>query len=242
MSDRILVIGATSAIAKAVMRIYAKEQAEFFLVARDKSRLKSVSEDLLARGANKVGILEQDLMVLESADKVIEAACEALNEIDVALVAHGSLGDQEECEQDLQKTAEILSLNFSSPVIYTLAIAKAMKEQTSGSIVVISSVAGDRGRQSNFIYGSTKAGLSAFMQGLRNRLNPNNIHVLTVKPGFVDTPMTANVKGFLFVSPGKVARDIRKAITKKKSVLYTPFFWRGLWPLLKPSLNQFSNA
>jgi short-subunit dehydrogenase len=121
-----------------------------------------------------------------------------------------------------------------SALSFLTLLANYFEKRGTGTLAAISSVAGDRGRQSNYIYGTTKAALSTFLQGLRNRLSSKNVHVLTIKPGFVDTPMTAHLKrGLLFATPEKVAQDIIRAIAGKKSVLYTPWFWRWIMLAIK---------
>jgi decaprenylphospho-beta-D-erythro-pentofuranosid-2-ulose 2-reductase len=109
-----------------------------------------------------------------------------------------------------------------------------MKQNETGTIAVISSVAGDRGRKSNYVYGSAKGGLTIFLQGLRNALSGSGVHVLTIKPGFVDTPMTNDfTKGLLWAKPEKVAKDIKRAIDKKKNIIYTPWFWRWIMLIIR---------
>ena len=152
-----------------------------------------------------------------------------MEDLDVALLAYGSLSDQAACEKDATKTVESIHVNFVSAVSWLTLLSNRFERQGRGTIAAISSVAGDRGRQSNYIYGAGKGGLTIFLQGLRNRLCRSGVHVLTIKPGFVDTPMTSHMKKtFLFASPEKVGRQIYQAIERKKNVLYTPGFWRWI--------------
>lgn len=223
---KILIIGASSAIAQATARIWAKQQAAFYLVGRDTTKLERIAQDLLVRGASKVKICAVDFMDIAQNRSVIEDACGSLGNLDITLLAYGSLTDQLRAEQDNQYAVEETTLNFSTAVSFLTLVVSRMEIQGQGAIAVIGSVAGDRGRASNYVYGSAKAGLAAFTQGLRQRLSKSKVQVLLIKPGFVDTPMTQEFKkGFLWASPDQVAKDICKAVEKKKNVLYTPWFW-----------------
>jgi hypothetical protein len=154
--------------------------------------------------------------------------------IDILLIAYGTLPDQAECIANIELTQAEINLNYLSVVSILTGISQLMLKQGSGTIAVISSVAGDRGRKSNYIYGSAKGGLTIFLQGLRNALSEKGVHVLTIKPGFVDTPMTADFKkGLLWVKPEKVANDIVKAVNAKKDVMYSPWFWRWIMLIIK---------
>jgi decaprenylphospho-beta-D-erythro-pentofuranosid-2-ulose 2-reductase len=224
----ILIIGASSAIAQAVAKIYAEQGARLFLVARDPARLDVIAADLRVRGALQVDTLAADLLDHDRHPEIIEAAMDALPELDVALIAHGVLPDQPACEVSASKSVAMIDVNFISVVSLLTPLANRFAERGSGSIAVISSVAGDRGRQSNYVYGAAKSGLDAFLQGLRNRLNKSGVHVLTIKPGFVATPMTAHIEGrggALWASAESVAAGIVKAIEKDRDVVYLPPFW-----------------
>jgi short-subunit dehydrogenase len=224
---KILIIGATSAIARCCAQIWAIEQAEFFLVGRNKAKLQQTADDLIARGAKAVKIYAADLNDFTLHQSIVNSAWKTLKEIDIALIAHGTLPDQDQCQKDSKLLQEAFFSNGLSAMNLLTFLANKMETQTHGTIAVISSVAGDRGRQSNYIYGSAKAALSTFCQGLRARLCKVGINVLTIKPGFVDTPMTQDLSlpNILVSSPEKVAKDINNAILKKKSVIYTPSFW-----------------
>ena len=154
-----------------------------------------------------------------------------LGGIDVALIAHGVLGDQSAAEKDFGVAERAFQTNLLSPVSLVTWLANYFADRKSGTIAVISSVAGDRGRKSNYVYGATKSGISAFVQGVRNRVDRLGVNVLTIKPGFVATPMTAHLPGgLLFASPEDVARGIAKAIDRRKDVVYVPAYWRPiLW-------------
>jgi len=230
----ILIIGATSAIAGEVAKIYALRQCSLFLVGRDEQKLHIVADDLRARGAQAVEVLAKELTDPTTHSELIKQADHVLQGIDVALIAYGSLPDQPACEQDAEAALRELNINFNSVVALLTQLANAMEKQGRGMIAVISSVAGDRGRQSNYIYGAAKGGLSIFLQGLRNRLAPKGVHVLTIKPGFVDTPMTAEFKkGLLWVSAASLAQGIVKAIDKKKNIAYLPWFWWGIMLIIR---------
>ena len=231
---RVLIVGATSAIARAVARGFAARQAEFFLVGRQRERLEAVAADLRTRGAGRIETLALDASDLASHDRLVSSAQAALSGLDVALIAHGSLSDQPRCNVSAEATLDALRINGTSVVSLLARLAPVFESQRSGAIVAISSVAGDRGRQSNYAYGAAKAMVSAFMQGLRNRLASHGVQVLTVKPGFVDTPMTASVKkGLLWATPDRVGADIVRAIDRRKDVLYTPWFWRFVMMVLR---------
>ncbi len=231
---KILIIGATSAIAQEVAKIYALEQCLLYLVGRNEDKLHIVADDLRARGAQAVEVLARDLINPATHGDLIEQAQAFLQEIDVVLIAYGSLPNQQTCEADVEQTLAELNTNFVSVVALLTQLANALEKQGSGTLAVLSSVAGDRGRQSNYIYGAAKGGLSIFLQGLRNRLASKGVYVLTIKPGFVDTPMTAEFKkGLLWVSAETIAQGIVKAIDKKRDVAYLPWFWWGIMLIIK---------
>jgi decaprenylphospho-beta-D-erythro-pentofuranosid-2-ulose 2-reductase len=224
--SRILIIGATSAIAQAFARMRVSRGDELFLVARDIAKLQILAADLHVRGAQKVGTLAMDANDFDQHGAMFEAARAELGGVGTVLIAHGALGDQRAGERDFRLAEQAYKTNFLSVVSMLTPISGYFEAERRGTIAVISSVAGDRGRQSNFIYGSAKAGLSVYLAGLRNRLHPSGVTVLTIKPGFVDTPMTAHLpKGALFASPEKVARDVSRALDKGRDLLYTPAIW-----------------
>ncbi|MBI1211363.1 MAG: SDR family oxidoreductase [Alphaproteobacteria bacterium] len=224
---KILIIGATSAIATACARIWAGQGASFALIARDEQKLEQVAADLRARGAGAIRTHIMDATDFAPHSAMLRAAVAALGQIDVALIAHGTLPDQKACERDATLAANALTVNATSVIALATAIADRLESQHSGTLAVISSVAGDRARASNYVYGSAKAAVNAFCEGLRARLATGGVHVLTIKPGFVDTPMTKGMRlpGALLATPDQVARDIVKAVERKNSVLYTPMVW-----------------
>lgn len=234
MSKRILVIGATSKIGEAMARLFAAEKASFLLVARDEKKLQSVKNDLTARGAKKVETLILDLLDFAKHKCILPAAIKELQSIDIVLVSHGLLGDHKQCQDSFAQAETVLKTNFLSTVSILTDIANYFEKKRAGTIAVISSIAGDRGRRSNYIYGASKGGLSIFLEGLWHRLVTKRVHVVNIKPGFVDTPMTANFKkGPLFSTPESVAKKAYKAIKDKKPVVYTPFFWFPIMTIIR---------
>jgi decaprenylphospho-beta-D-erythro-pentofuranosid-2-ulose 2-reductase len=224
----VLIIGASSAIAQAAAQKYAADGSRLFLVARDSARLDVLADDLRVRGAVQVDTLAANLTDSDRHPEIVEAAFDAMPTLDVVLVAHGVLPDQEACQASAELSLESMDVNFLSVVSLLTPLANRMAETGFGTIAVISSVAGDRGRQSNYVYGAAKSGLDAFLQGLRNRLTKAGVHVLTIKPGFVATPMTAHIEnrsGPLWATPETIADGIIKGIEKGKNVVYLPGFW-----------------
>jgi len=231
---KILIIGATSAIAQEVAKIYALDQCSFYLVGRNEDKLHIIADDLRARCAQAVDIFACEITEPSMHSALIENAQGFLQEIDLVFIAYGSLPDQSACETSVKQTLIELNTNFISVLALLTLLANELEKQGHGSLAVISSVAGDRGRQSNYIYGAAKGGLSIFLAGLRNRLASKGVNVLTIKPGFVDTPMTAEFKkGLLWVSAETLAQGIVKAINKKQDIAYLPWFWKGIMLIIK---------
>lgn len=232
--QKILIIGATSAIAEACAKRFAAQGHSLYLLARNSSKLESLTQDLRVRGATAVHCASFEANALETHQTLLEQVKTELNGLDRVLIAHGTLSDQQACEQSVELTLQELQTNALSVIALLTLLANHFEQQRHGSIAVIGSVAGDRGRQSNYIYGTAKGALGIFLQGLRNRLHKSGVQVLTIKPGFVDTPMTASFpKGPLWATPEKVAADIDKAIEKNKDVLYTPGFWLLIMLIIK---------
>jgi short-subunit dehydrogenase len=224
---KILILGATSGIAEQTARVWAKAGDSFFLIARNPEKLAVVAADLKTRGASFVGTSVADLDDLDAHPKMLADAITALGGLDIAYLAHGVLGDQAKAEQDAIAAEEILHTNFTSPVSLLTWLANFCVKQQHGTLAVISSVAGDRGRKSNYVYGSAKAGLSAFLGGLRNRIDREGVTVTTIKPGPVKTSMTTGMKGQeKFADPAKVGKAIASAIDAKRDVVYVPGLWR----------------
>lgn len=222
---RIVIFGATSAIAQEVARQTAARGDRLALVGRSAAKLEAIASDLRARGAT-VHAQTADLNDVSGHAALFDEAKKALGGIDTVLVAHGTLTDQEAAQRDFSVVESELRTNFVSAASIIELAAAHFESQRSGVIAVITSVAGDRGRRKNYVYGAAKAALSTYLSGVRNRLAASGVGVLDIRPGFVDTPMTANIdKGPLFASPQKVARDIVRAIDREADVVYTPFFW-----------------
>lgn len=223
---KILIVGATSAIAEATARLFAADGDRLFLLARNANRLSAVADDLRVRGAAQVETLTLDLTDTDRHEAVVDEAIARLGGLDTVLVAHGTLPDQQACQASFETTRREFETNLLSVVGILTPIANRFEEAKGGTIAVITSVAGDRGRQSNYVYGAAKGAVSLFLAGLRNRLYPAGVRVITLKPGFVDTPMTAGMpKNALFASPDRVARGIHRAIGKGADVVYLPWFW-----------------
>lgn len=225
--QRILIIGAASAIAEATARRYAERGAALFLVARDAPRLAAIADDLRVRGAASVGTCLLDVNDLAEHQAVIDAAWAMLDDVDVVLLAHGTLPNQADCDASMETALREFATNGTSTIALAGAIANRLK--APATLAVISSVAGDRGRASNYLYGSAKAAVSTYLSGLRQRLHAGGTNVLTIKPGFVDTPMTAAFrKSALWATPEIIARGIVDAIDRRRSVAYLPWFWWGI--------------
>ena len=179
---------------------------------------------------------ELDVLNYDRHQPLIHEAIAVLGGVDVALIAHGTLPDQEACEGSFELTREALDVNAISTISLLTHLANYFEERKGGTIAVISSVAGDRGRQSNYVYGTAKGAVTIFLQGLRNRLYGSGVNVVTIKPGLVDTVMTAGVefkRGALWATPDRVARYIVRAIEKKTDVAYAPWFWRSIMLVIR---------
>lgn len=230
---RTLVVGATSAIAQATARHLAARGDQLFLVARNEAKLVAVVQDLRARGT-VVHSAVADLNDFSRHEALLDEAAGALGGLDVVLIAYGTLSDQRAGEQRYEVAEAELRTNFLSVVSLLTPLANRFEAERGGVIAVISSVAGDRGRGSNYLYGTAKGALSLFLQGLRNRLHPAGVRVVTIKPGFVDTPMTADIKkNALFAAPDTVARGIVKALEGGREVVYLPGMWRPIMFLIR---------
>jgi decaprenylphospho-beta-D-erythro-pentofuranosid-2-ulose 2-reductase len=225
----VLILGATSAIAQATIRIYAAKHACLYLVARTAEKLNAVAADARIRGAEEIHARTVDLDDTEAHASLLADVAQKLPNLNIVLVAYGVLGEQAKGERDFVATERILQTNFLSVVSLLTLLANDFEKRQAGTIAVISSVAGDRGRKSNYIYGTSKAALTVFLEGLRARLDCHGVHVLTIKPGLVATPMTAHLKqGMLFASPERIARGTVSAIERKREVVYLPWFWRPI--------------
>jgi len=232
---RIVVFGASSAIAQALARAYAAEGARFFLIGRNPERMAAVKGDLAVRGAKAVDTLNADLADMQGHAALIDQARTALGAIDLVIVAHGTLADQSASIRDVDLALNELTANFLSHASILTHVANVLDAQGHGTIIVLGSVAGDRGRRANYVYGSAKAGLAVFTEGLRHRLAMRGVTVILVKPGLIDTPMTAAFakKGPLWSTPQRVAIDIRAGIARGSAVVYTPWYWRWIMCVIR---------
>lgn len=227
----VLILGGTSAIATAAARLFAADGDRLHLVDLDNERLQATADDLKVRGAASCTFEAADLTKTDKHTAIIDTAEKELGGLDTVLIAYGTLSKQGECEADAKQALNELSVNFTSAASLLTIVANRLEEKGSGRIGVISSVAGDRGRRSNYVYGSAKAGLTAFCSGLRARLSSKGVSVTTIKPGLVDSPMTEGFdkKGALWSNPEKVGAAIYKSMEKGKGDVYVPWFW---WPIM----------
>lgn len=230
----VLVIGATSGIARAVGRELAAGNGRLFLVARDGPALEAEAADLGLHGATIAGTAVADLDHTDLHPGLVDTAFAALGRVDLVLVAHGVLGEQSACEQEPERALAVLQTNLSATAVLLLHLANRLEAQGGGTLAVLSSVAGERGRRSNFVYGASKAGLSALLSGLRARLAPAGVRVVTVKPGPVDTPMLAGrPAGLLTARPGPVARGIVRGLERGCHTIWVPGFWRWIMIVIR---------
>jgi len=223
---RILIIGATSAIAEHCARIWAANGDAMHLVARNEQHVQTIAADLKVRGASEVTTFCTDLNETDKHEQLLDAAYDALGGVDIVLIAHGTLSNQKSCELSVKETLAEIRTNALSTISLLTIIANRFEANRGGTICVLSSVAGDRGRASNYVYGSAKAMVTTFMSGLRQRLYKSNVSVVTIKPGFVDSPMTSEFKkGFLWAKPSTVSQKIIRAIDNKNAEVFVPPYW-----------------
>jgi decaprenylphospho-beta-D-erythro-pentofuranosid-2-ulose 2-reductase len=224
---RLLIIGATSAMAQEAAKCFAADGAELFLVGRSPQKLRDVADDLTVRGAKRVETYIVDLNDFEQHAAMLDAAIAVFDGLDAVLLAYGTLGDQRKCELSVEETMREFTTNCTSVIALLTLLANYFERQRRGIIAVITSVAGDRGRRSNYVYGSAKGAVSLFLQGMRGRLSDAGVTVLTIKPGLVDTPMTTHLKkGPLFASARTVGESVCRAMKERKEVVYVPRYWQ----------------
>ena len=205
-----------------------------FLMARSGNKLGAVAEELRGCGASRVDTMVLDALDYDNHDRLVTLASERLGSIDVALIAHGTLADQKACESSFEETRRELEINALSVVSLLTRLGNYFEERKKGTLVVFSSVAGDRGRQSNYVYGTAKAAVNVFLQGLRNRLHRSGVTVITLKIGRVDTPMTSGFKkSWSWAQPDRVARGICRAIDRSIEVAYVPWYWRVIMLVIR---------
>jgi decaprenylphospho-beta-D-erythro-pentofuranosid-2-ulose 2-reductase len=228
----VLILGATSCIGCAVAHVYAAVGYDLILAARKVERLETTAADLMFRGAGNVRSIEFDILGTDRFQNFINA----LGIIpDIVVCAVGLLGNEKAAEIDVMVADMIMRTNYLGPALILAKFGNLMEQRGSGLIIGISSVAGDRGRASNYIYGSAKAGFTAFLSGLRNRLATKGVHVMTVKPGYVDTRMTAGLKlpKIITAKPEQIGPAIVKAAQCRKDVIYFYPIWRWIMLIIR---------
>jgi decaprenylphospho-beta-D-erythro-pentofuranosid-2-ulose 2-reductase len=235
--NRVIIFGATSAIAEQAARQLVAQGASLYCVGRNSEKLKALLDDLRVRAGDhqRIDGAVADLTDYGQHAQLIDAAEHLLGGLDGVLIAHGTLPDQQACQANATRTRQEIETNALSVISLLTLLANRFEQQQRGVIAVISSVAGDRGRQSNYVYGAAKGMVTLFLQGLRNRLAKANVDVVTIKPGFVDTPMTADVdkSGPLWAKPEQIAKGIIEAMQNGKGEVYLPWFWWGIMLIIR---------
>ena len=221
---RIVIVGASSAIAAHCARLWADEGAHFILVGRELSRVQQVADDLRVRSPQST-IEEAQIDFNDTADIKSLVAHAAQSTIDIVLIAHGNLPQQPECETNLDTACDALLVNGLSPVLFAEAFAAQLTKQGSGTLAVIGSVAGDRGRKSNYVYGAAKGMVERYLQGLQHRVAGSAVKIVLIKPGPTATPMTAHLPQRGLASVESVARSIVNGIAAGRPVVYAPAKW-----------------
>jgi short-subunit dehydrogenase len=233
MTETWIILGATSSMARAFARAVAQDGAQVLLAGRDMSDLEATAADCGLQGAPVAQAIRFDARDTTTFAPIVDRATALEGMINVAVFV-GSMPTQDEIDADPTLIAGTVTDNYAGPAAFLQLIVPAMEERGGGTVAGVGSVAGDRGRIGNYVYGSAKAGFHTYLSGLRNRLTRSGGHVVTVKPGFVDTAMTWGIEGmFLVASPEKIASDILKAVEKRKNVIYTPGFWRLIMGIIK---------
>ena len=234
MRIKILIVGAASDIAQATAHQFAANGYDVALAGRNLEELHRIARDLEIRHQVNSAVFAFEATQYDSHQPLIRHVEELFGKLDGVLACHGYLGDQRLGQEQFEEARRIIEVNFISCVSLLNAVASLFEARRSGFICAISSVAGDRGRQSNYLYGAAKGALSLYLQGLRNRLAKSGVAVTTIKPGFVDTKMTEGVEGmFLAAKPETVARGIYRAITKRKNTVYLPGFWYWIMRIIR---------
>ncbi|HUO05658.1 MAG TPA: SDR family oxidoreductase [Candidatus Binataceae bacterium] len=225
--EKILILGATSPIARALALKFAGEGARIFMASRDATETARAAADVAVRSGVPALSGAFDAADFGAHDAFIRHAAHELGGLDGVIVCFGTLGDEEAAQEDPAEALATLHQNFTGAVSLITLAARHLEQQRSGFIIIIGSVAGDRGRAKNYVYGSAKGALAIFAQGLRGRLAKSGVHVMTVKLGTVDTRMTfGRDDAKLTVSPATAADSIYAAWRKHAEVVYVPWFWR----------------
>ena len=229
-----VILGARSVMAASLARQLASDGWSLALGARRSCELEPLASDLRLRFECQVELFEFDALDYASSTRLPDRLRDRCGDYDLVFCFTGYMGDQQQVRTDAEEMRRTFETNFVGVAMALSYFANYFEERRSGGMVAVTSVAGDRGRQSNYAYGAAKAGLNTFLQGLRNRLAPCGVHVMTVKPGFVDTPMTEDLEGlFLVASPDRVAADILRAYRRRKNVVFTPWFWRYIMSVIR---------
>jgi short-subunit dehydrogenase len=234
MYQKIVVFGATSAIAHETCKHFAAQGASFVLVGRNPHHLASVAKDLQVRGSRLTEILISDLGGYQDTPKLWSQVLAVLPDVDLALLAHGYLGDQVEAQASVDEAIKIFNVNTISYLALLTLLSNYFETTKRGGLAVITSVAGERGRKSNYVYGASKSAVICLLQGIRNRLHSSNIVVSDIRPGFIDTPMTKHLqKKPLVVSAAVAGRATFDGIVRKQSVIYVPVRWKLVMAVIK---------
>lgn len=236
---RIVIIGATSAIAEHCARLWVKEPVNLVLLGRQQHKLDGLAQDLSVRSPQS--LIATRVAEFSDAEVIASQIAEiCVQPVDVALIAHGSLPDQLDCQNDLALCRETLEINGVSPVLFAEAFARHMAQKNAGTLIVMGSVAGDRGRKSNYVYGAAKGMVTRYVQGLQHRFSQTGVRIILIKPGPTDTPMTAHFKaaGAKLASVEAVAQQIVTGIQQGKSTIYAPKKWALIMMVVRhmPSL------
>jgi short-subunit dehydrogenase len=242
----VIILGATSAMAEHTARQLAAEGASLALVARDAGRLAQIGDDMVARGARNIVRHAADLARVDAPAALLEELTARLGGLDAILIFYGVLGEQARAEQDMQELRRIVQVNFTSAAEFSVAGARLLAARGSAKPVLLAlgSVAGDRGRASNYVYGAAKAGLAALYQGLAHEYAATPLRVVLVKAGFVDTPMTRSVekKGLLWAKPEQIGHIILRSMESGGPIVYAPWFWRCIMLVIRllpqPVMNR----
>ena len=231
---KFLIFSATSEIANQTIKKLAKDGTEFYLTGRNEDDLKNIKGDLEARGAKVVATQKLDVLDLEQSKQTVKDAFNKLGEVDCVLVAQGMLPAQADIEENTDYAVEVWNVNTTSVIAISIEVCRMFREQGYGSLAVISSVAADRGRKVNYLYGGSEAAVSTFLEGLRMRMHSEGVNIIDIKPGPVNTRMTKNMgKMPLLAKPDKVASDIVSGILKGKKVVYTPSYWSVIMKIIQ---------
>lgn len=238
LPERVLIFGATSAIAQEIGRVYARRGARLFLVGRSPDKLAEAAARVTAAGGDPqnvvVGTHAADLNETALASTLVSTAIAALGGLDVAVIAQGLLGAQQATERDFHQAEEVIATNFTSVVALLIPLANHCETMGAGHLVVLSSVAGERGRPRNYTYGAAKGALNVYLQGVRSRLGPRGVGVHTIKLGPVDTPMTRDhKKSLLFARAPAVAAAIVRAVDAGRDEPFVPWFWRAIMMIVR---------